>query len=70
MAPSFSRAEAHALAALNAGEPRVAIGLHLTLTAPFEPLTADYAPLADGAFLPLGDDAAAGAAAAPRRGGA
>ena len=53
VAPSFSRAEAAALAALNAGETRVAIGLHLTLTAPLKPLTADYAPLADGAFLPV-----------------
>jgi len=43
LAPSFSRAEAHALAALNAGEQRVAIGLHLTLTAPLGPLTKDYA---------------------------
>ena len=51
LAPSFSRAEAHALAALNAGEQRVAIGLHLTLTAPLGPLTKDYAPLAAGAFL-------------------
>ena len=53
VAPSFSRAEAEALAALNAAEPRVAIGLHLTLTGPLKPLTPDYAPLADGAFLPL-----------------
>lgn len=53
VAPSFSRAEAAALAALNAAGPRVAIGLHLTLTAPLKPLTPDYAPLADGAFLPL-----------------
>ena len=51
--PSFGRAEAAALAALNAGEQRVAIGLHLTLTAPLRPRTADYAPLADGAFLPV-----------------
>ena len=53
LAPSFSRAEAHALAALNAGEQRVAIGLHLTLTAPLGPLTKDYAPLVAGAFLPV-----------------
>lgn len=51
LAPSFSRSEAAALAALNGGEQRVAIGLHLTLTAPLKPLTRDYAPLADGAFL-------------------
>jgi len=53
VAPSLSRAEAQALSALNAAGPRVAIGLHLTLTGPLEPLTANYAPAADGAFLPL-----------------
>ena len=53
VAPSLSRAEAQALAALNAAGARVAIGLHLTLTGPLRPLTAHYAPLADDAFLPL-----------------
>jgi predicted glycoside hydrolase/deacetylase ChbG (UPF0249 family) len=53
VAPSFSRAEADALAALNAAGSRVAIGLHLTLSGPLRPLTASYAPLADGAFLPV-----------------
>ncbi len=53
VAPSFTKAEAVALSALNAGEQRVAIGLHLTLTGPLKPLTTGYAPLADGAFLPL-----------------
>jgi predicted glycoside hydrolase/deacetylase ChbG (UPF0249 family) len=52
-APSFSRAEASALAALNEDTKRVAIGLHLTLTGPLKPLTAGYMPLTDGAFLPL-----------------
>jgi hypothetical protein len=52
-APSFSRAEASALSELNADSQRVAIGLHLTLTAPLKPLTPGYAPLADGAFLTL-----------------
>jgi len=32
---------------------RCAIGLHLTLTAPFRPLTPSFQPLRDGAFLPL-----------------
>ena len=49
-APSFDRAQAQALAA---AAPRVAIGLHTTLTAPFRPLTPDFAPTRDGAFLPL-----------------
>lgn len=52
-APSFHRSEAAALAILNAGERRVAIGLHVTLTAPYRPLTAGFKPLRDGAFLPL-----------------
>jgi predicted glycoside hydrolase/deacetylase ChbG (UPF0249 family) len=54
LAPTFDRAEAQALAILNAGSRRVEIGLHFTLTAPFRPLSADYAPLHEGAFLPLG----------------
>ena len=39
VAPSFHRSEALSLAMLNAGAPRVAIGLHVTLTAPFRPLS-------------------------------
>jgi chitin disaccharide deacetylase len=53
VAPSFSRFEASALRALNAKLPRVAIGLHLTLTAPFRPVTDSFRPNRDGAFLPL-----------------
>jgi predicted glycoside hydrolase/deacetylase ChbG (UPF0249 family) len=48
--PSFSASEATALT--EAAAARAAIGLHLTLTAPFHPLT-EFAPLRDGAFLPL-----------------
>jgi predicted glycoside hydrolase/deacetylase ChbG (UPF0249 family) len=51
--PSFSRPEALALSILNAGERHAAIGLHVTLTAPFRPLTKDFRPLSDGAFLSL-----------------
>src|SRR5688572_11363528 len=54
VAPSFHRSEAASLALFNSGEKRVAIGLHLTLTAPFRPLSEDFRPLRDGAFLPLG----------------
>jgi predicted glycoside hydrolase/deacetylase ChbG (UPF0249 family) len=54
VAPSFGRSEATALDALNSTAPRVAIGLHLTLTAPFRPTSPRFAPLADGAFPPLG----------------
>jgi predicted glycoside hydrolase/deacetylase ChbG (UPF0249 family) len=52
-APSLHRAEAIALSALNAGEPRVSIGLHFTLTAPFLPLSKAFKPLRNGAFLSL-----------------
>ena len=52
-APSFSRPEAEALAGLNEDEKRAAIGLHVTLTAPFTPMTSGYSPLREGAFLPL-----------------
>jgi predicted glycoside hydrolase/deacetylase ChbG (UPF0249 family) len=53
VSPNFSRDEAQSLAMLNTGGTRVAIGLHLTLTGPLRPLTESYAPLVDGAFLPL-----------------
>jgi predicted glycoside hydrolase/deacetylase ChbG (UPF0249 family) len=53
VAPTFKRSEALSLAILNAGTQRVAIGLHLTLTAPFKPLSTGYAPLRNDAFLPL-----------------
>lgn len=55
VAPSFTRSEAMPLTILTAGSQRIAIGLHLTLTAPFKPLSSDYGPLRDGAFLPLKD---------------
>jgi hypothetical protein len=49
VAPSFTPAEVSALT--SAG--KAAIGLHLTLTAPFKPLTADFRPLAQVTFHPL-----------------
>src|SRR5262245_54266905 len=52
--PSFQRGEALALQALNAKARHVAIGLHVTLTAPFRPLSEGFQPLRDGTFLPLG----------------
>jgi len=54
VAPSFNREAAEALARLNAERPQAAIGLHLTLTAPFRPLGGRLRPLADGALLPVG----------------
>jgi predicted glycoside hydrolase/deacetylase ChbG (UPF0249 family) len=52
-APSFDRSEAASLKMLNAGARRVAIGLHVTLTTPFRPMSAGFHPLRDGTFLPL-----------------
>ena len=49
VAPSCTPAEIDALK--NAG--KAAMGLHLTLTAPFRPLTAGFAPLAQVAFHPV-----------------
>jgi chitin disaccharide deacetylase len=53
--PTFQRSEALPLMMLNVGDERVAIGLHVTLTAPFRPLTAGFRPLKQGAFLSLSD---------------
>ena len=54
-APHFNSDEAVALDTLNSGKKRAAIGLHVTLTAPFGPLSADFSPLRKGRFLPLND---------------
>jgi chitin disaccharide deacetylase len=53
VAPSLTPAAATALDHLNIGGARVAIGLHLTLTAPFRPLTSGFAPLVEGKFLTI-----------------
>jgi predicted glycoside hydrolase/deacetylase ChbG (UPF0249 family) len=52
VAPGFYRTEAATLRDSSAGH--AAVGLHVTLTAPFRPLSEDFRPLKDGAFLPLG----------------
>jgi predicted glycoside hydrolase/deacetylase ChbG (UPF0249 family) len=52
-APAFHRSEAISLSILNAAASRVAIGLHVTLTAPFAPLSPGFHPLQEKAFLPL-----------------
>src|SRR5436305_1035933 len=54
LARACHRAEALALDALNSTAPRVAIGLHVALTAPFRPLRRDFRTPATGAFMPLG----------------
>ncbi len=53
-APSFDRSEALPLTMLNIAATRVAIGLHVTLTAPFRPLSTGFRPLRRGAFPSLG----------------
>jgi chitin disaccharide deacetylase len=55
LAPSFDRAEAAALSALNAGAQRVAIGLHVTLTGLFRPMSADFRPTRGGTFVSLAE---------------
>ena len=52
-APHFNSEEAAALATLNSGEKRAALGLHVTLTGPLQPLSENFAPLRRGRFLPL-----------------
>jgi predicted glycoside hydrolase/deacetylase ChbG (UPF0249 family) len=49
--PNFSQDQATTLLAAVASH--AVIGLHVTLTAPFRPLSAGFAPLRAGAFLPL-----------------
>jgi len=47
--------EVDALEMLNSGETRAALGLHVTLTAPFRPLSNGFAPLRAGAFPPINE---------------
>lgn len=51
--PAATRDEIAALVVV-ARENNCPIGLHVTLTAPFHPLTMHFRPLEGGAFLPLG----------------
>jgi chitin disaccharide deacetylase len=49
--PAIGRDEVNALQTVAANRPRCAIGLHVTLTAPFRPLTMHFQPLDGGMFL-------------------
>jgi chitin disaccharide deacetylase len=51
--PAVGRDEIKALQDAVANSPRCAIGLHVTLTAPFRPLTMHFQPLDGGMFLPF-----------------
>jgi predicted glycoside hydrolase/deacetylase ChbG (UPF0249 family) len=48
--PAIGRDEVSALRTAAANSPRCAIGLHVTLTAPFRPLTMHFQPLDGGMF--------------------
>jgi predicted glycoside hydrolase/deacetylase ChbG (UPF0249 family) len=51
VAPGFNQSEAQTL--LTAAQRGTAIGLHVTLTAPFHPLSENFAPVRDDAFPAL-----------------
>ena len=51
--PAIGRDEVSALKAAATNSPRCAIGLHVTLTAPFQPLTMHFKPIDGGLFLPF-----------------
>lgn len=51
--PAIGRTEVAALQDTAANSPRCAIGLHVTLTAPFRPLSMHFRPLDGGLFLPF-----------------
>lgn len=59
--PAITRDDVTALQGAVALNRDCVIGLHVTLTAPFHPLTMHYRPLLDGLFLPLGKMLRAGA---------
>jgi len=50
---AIGRDEVASLQASTAKSPRCAIGLHVTLTAPFRPLSMHFRPLDGGMFLPF-----------------
>jgi hypothetical protein len=52
-APNFGSDEAEALDELNSGAKRAALGLHVTLTGTFRPLSAGFTPVSHGHFPPL-----------------
>jgi chitin disaccharide deacetylase len=54
VAPAFTQEDVGALAALRDGAPAFSIGLHLTLTFPFQPSAAGFRPVHDNRFLRIG----------------
>lgn len=55
VSPHIGGNEPDALEMLNAGNKRALIGLHVTLTGLFKPLSENFTPQRDGHFLPLND---------------
>jgi predicted glycoside hydrolase/deacetylase ChbG (UPF0249 family) len=55
VAPTLDRDEAAALTALGKDGRRLAIGLHVTLTGRFKPMTPDYRPVRRGNFVSLAE---------------
>lgn len=53
LAPHFDAAAAVSLSALNMDGARLALGLHVTLTAPYAPISAEFTPSRGGRFLSL-----------------
>ncbi|OKO78193.1 hypothetical protein AC629_30700 [Bradyrhizobium sp. NAS80.1] len=51
--PAIERSEIEALQAAAKASPRCAIGLHVTLSAPFRPLTMHFRPLDGDMFMPF-----------------
>ncbi|KYG97728.1 ChbG/HpnK family deacetylase [Bradyrhizobium sp. DOA1] len=51
--PAIGRGEIEALEAAAKSSPRCAIGLHVTLSAPFRPLTMHFRPLDGDMFMPF-----------------
>jgi len=51
--PHLSPDEIEALDTLNSGQKRAALGLHVTLTTPFKPMSESFAPLSRGKFPSL-----------------
>ena len=51
--PAIGREEVSALQSVATHSPRCALGLHVTLTAPFRPLTMHFQPTDGGMFLPF-----------------
>src|SRR5579871_1827649 len=50
---AIGRDEVASLQEVAANSPRCALGLHVTLTAPFRPLSMHFRPLDGGMFLPF-----------------